>query len=95
MYDHVVNEGSLYTENRLVSHFPSAKVSHVSALPGSHVPNSNFTVTTTANQNVIPWNHRPYPHHVALQGSMVVPVGVVHMNLSVIHGEDNVFWRQV
>lgn len=94
MYDHVVNEGSPYIENRSVS-FPSAKVSHVSALPGCHVPNSNFTVTTTADQNVIPWNHRPDTHHVALQGSMVVSVGIIHMNLSVVHGEDNVFWRQV
>lgn len=64
-------------------------------LPGCHVPNSNFAVTTTADENVIPRNHSPYTHHVALKRLLVISAGVIHMDLRIIHGKHNIFWRKV
>ena len=64
-------------------------------LPGCHVPNSDFAVTTTTDEDVTPRNHSPYTHHVALQRFLVISAGVIHMDLRIIHGKHNIFWRKV
>lgn len=59
-------------------------------LPSSHVPDSNFAVAASADQNVIPRDHRPYSHYMALKRLLVVTVGIIDVDLRVIQRNDNV-----
>ena len=98
MYDHVISGCLPYTRHLCVSalfFFFFCMRLPCFCLPGCHVPNSNFTVTTTADEDVIPRNHSPYTHHVALQRLLVISASVIHMDLCIIHSKHNIFWREV
>lgn len=63
----------------------------IQGLPCSHIPYSHLAVASSANQDIVPGNHRPYPHYVPLERFLIITVGVVYMNLGIIQGDDDVF----
>ena len=64
-------------------------------LPSSHVPHSNFPIAASTDQNIIPWDHCPYSHHMALKGLLVVTVGIIDVDLRIIQRNDNILRSEV
>ena len=67
----------------------------VHARTGSHVPHSNVSVATSANEYVVPRYHCPDTHDVPLQCSLMIASYVKDMDLCVIESYHNVFLGQM
>lgn len=73
------------------SHIPNLLI----FLPCGHVPNSDFAIASTADKNVVPRDHRPYTHHMALQHPLIIAIGVIHVDSGIVHGEYNILGGEV
>lgn len=62
----------------------------VKSLPRLQVPNANISIASTADQDVIPWNHSPDAHDMALQCAQRISFSIEYVNPGIIKSHDDV-----
>lgn len=64
-------------------------------LPSCQIPHSDVTITSAADQDVIPGNHCPHAHNVSLQSPQCVSLRIENMDLGIVQCNDDVFGGQM
>ena len=62
----------------------------VKGLPRLQVPNAHISIASAADQNVIPWNHSPDSHDMALQRAQRISFSIEYVNPGIIKSHDDV-----
>ena len=64
-------------------------------LPSRQIPHPHIPIASTADEDILPWDHSPYSHNMTLQDPLCIPFRVKNMNLRIVKGHNDVFRREV
>ena len=65
------------------------------SLPSRQVPHTHIPIASTADEEILPWDHSPYSHDMTLQDPLSVSLRVKDVDLRIVEGHDNILGREM
>lgn len=56
----------------------------INNLPSLEIPYADVPIATAADHDVFPRHHGPNAHHMALQCTLIISIGIKNVNLGII-----------